>query len=276
MGTSFEGWTVIAVADGVSGSPFSELASQTAVQAAIEFWAEFHTMFPGEDAWKSAMYTCMNYALQKTDQLRAEHPEPYALETTLTVVLINPWKQLLYSRVGDAGIYLRTEDGNTILLGDPIRDEEGSVYTLSSGPKYWSFGSRTLKDVEAVLVVTDGISDIIRKAGKDFSLAKRFIVNADSDPKYGEICRKVLSGIEFTDMDDDATAVLCMRDTGEAFQEDSSDKNQYTDKPEASDNTETRKPWDDWDDSDLEAGKEPGSGFLDKTLSKLSRAFRKK
>ncbi len=271
-GTSREGWTVVAVADGVSGSPFSELASQAAVKAAAEFWTVFHTAFPGENAWRSALYTGMNYALQKTDQLRAEHPMPYALETTLTVVLINPGKELLYSSVGDGGVYLRTKNGNIVSLGDPMRDEDGSVYTLSSGPGHWSFGRRGLTDVEAVLVVTDGISDTIRETGKDFSLAKRFIVSAESDPEYGEICGKVLSGAEFREMDDDATVVLCMQGTEAAFQDGSLYREQNADRSGDPDSKNIKKPW---DDTHTTAGKGRGSGFLDTILHKLSQAFRK-
>ena len=211
VGETSDGRLVVAIADGVSSSPKSEKASEIAAAAAVEFWQDFHTAFPDEKAWKAALYTCMNYALRKTDELR-EDDEAFSFETTLMVSIISPGNEMHYAYAGDGGIYLLSDEGEVSLLEEPVRDEDGCVYTLSEGPDHWHSGTSVLSEISAVLMVTDGISDVIREAGTDYSLAKMFVQKADSDTEYAEICKQVLSDPCFRNMDDDVCVVMCKTD----------------------------------------------------------------
>ena len=211
-GISGDGWIVMTVADGVSSSPFAEEAASTAVKAVVAFWREFKTCFQGEEEISSVLRASMNYALMETDRISEGRREPYSFETTLLIVLVNRRKQeMYYSWAGDGGIYVVSKEGRVERLIDIQRDEEESVYTLSTGPEYWQTGSRDISDIRSILMVTDGISDIISMTDKDFRTARLFTNRKEDNSRenFREQCRKVLEAPPFMDMDDDAAIVLC-------------------------------------------------------------------
>ncbi len=216
-GISSDGWIVMAVADGVSSSPHSEDAAKTATQAVIAFWKEFNTYFSGESEVLSALQASMNYALMETDTLRNSSQNAYGFETTLSIVLVIPQKKEMYfSYVGDGGIYLLTTDGHICLLTDVMRDDEGSVTTLSEGPGKWKFGRRTTADLRFILMVTDGISDVIRSKRNNYQAAKLFMNEKDSIENYRSFCQGILREHLFCNMDDDAAIVLYALDSSPA------------------------------------------------------------
>lgn len=214
VGKAKDGRIILALADGVSNSPNSEAAAQAAVQAAVEFWQEFDTGFPGEDAWRSAFRASMNYALRKAEEAGAGREEAYGYETTLIIALVQPGKEMVYSFVGDSGIWLQQDDGSIRLAEERMREEDGSVCTLSSGPEGWKYGKQNLEDCRAVLLATDGVSDTIREADEHYALAGSFLAGAATDEDYEKHCRAELEKDAFRDMEDDATFVLCRLKAG--------------------------------------------------------------
>lgn len=207
VGKCSDGRIVLAVADGVSNSPHSEIASRVATKAAVEFWQTFDTAFPGYDTWQSALPACMNYALRKVEEAGKEvNCEP---ETTLAVALVSPEKELDYACIGDGAIYVLTDTGSVRSLKPPMRDEDGSVYTLSAGPELWNTGVAPLKEIQAILLVTDGISDVIRTTKSGYSAAIPFMQEPGSDALYDQFCENALKEQPFQNMEDDATFVLC-------------------------------------------------------------------
>ena len=216
IGESKDGMVIMAVADGGSNSSHSENASTIATTAAVEFWEEFHTAYPDDRAWKSALYTCLNYALRRIDELRNSGTEAvteaFSFETTLMVAIINPLEEMHYAFVGDGGIYLLSEKGIASLVEEPMRAEDGCVYTLSEGPEQWHFGKVDLSNISGVLMVTDGVSDVIRQSGTDCSLVNRFIQKTTSNTEFAEICKQILSDPDFKDMDDDVCIVMYQAD----------------------------------------------------------------
>ena len=211
-GITGDGWIVMAVADGVSSSPFSGEAARAAVEAVVTFWREFKTCFQGAEEICSVLRTSMNYALMETDRLMEGSREPYGFETTLLIVLVNRRKQeMYYSWVGDGGIYVVSKEGRVDRLTDVMRDEEEAVYTLSAGPGLWKTGSRGISDTRSILMVTDGISDVIGSKSGDFRTARLFTNREedDSPEDFREHCREILAAPPFLDMDDDAAIALC-------------------------------------------------------------------
>lgn len=212
FGTSCDGWLVLALADGVSNSPHSETAARIAADAAVESLVTFHTAFPEESAWYSALRTAMNYALRKIDELAGEHQESFGFETTLAIILLNPGKEMFYIYTGDGGVYLRSENDIILLTEKRMRTDDGSVFTLSSGPEYWNYGRKDISDIQAVLMVTDGVSDVIREGEDHYALAQCFMQPVESNTEYQSACEKVLQEKRFEVMDDDASFVLyCQR-----------------------------------------------------------------
>lgn len=208
IGYGDNGLVVLAIADGVSSSPHSELAAQTAVSAVIEFWKDFHTYFAVEEVICTALQACMNYALRKVDDINIEKTEPFAYETTLSIVLIQAGKSIHYINAGDSSIYILTDREEVMLLDQQMRHDDGSVYALSSGPSHWVTGNMPSTGIKAVLLVTDGVSDAIQTNSKDFTLAKSFMQKTDSNSAYQAVCESVLSQKCFQSMDDDATFLL--------------------------------------------------------------------
>ena len=210
-GITGDGWIVMAVSDGVSSSPYSEKAAAAAVKAVVSFWREFKTCFQGADEICPVLRSSMNYALMETDKIAEAGPEPYGFETTLLIVLVNRLKQeMYYAYVGDGGIYVLSKDERVYRLTDVMRDEEESVYTLSAGPEQWKTGSRGLSDISSILIVTDGISDVISSSGEEFSAASLFVYREDDfRDSFRDHCEKVLATPLFLNMDDDATIALC-------------------------------------------------------------------
>ena len=208
-GLSGDGFIIMTVADGVSSSPHSEEAAGAAVKAVVDFWREFSSYFNEKSEIFSALQASMNYALLITDSLRKDDQEAYSYETTLSIVAVNPQKkEMYYSNAGDSGIYLLERDGTVESVAEIMREKDGSVYALSEGPEKWKFGARDISNTKAILMMTDGISDVIRSQGDGCKTAKRFMEGQKTEESYRDFCKKILSEDLFFNMDDDAAIVL--------------------------------------------------------------------
>lgn len=150
----------IAVADGVSSSPHSELASLNATKALKEFWETYSYPYETEAEIRSGLYSSFNYALRKSKESQLDALPPDALETTLTAVYLTR-KGIIYGlHVGDSAAWMISEDKKLTCLTIKQRDPEGSVAALSSDSSEWQFFKEKDK-AKGILLVTDGLQEVM-------------------------------------------------------------------------------------------------------------------
>lgn len=195
------GLEVLAVADGVSSSKFSEVAAQNAVKAVCDFWMRTEAFYTDSDSMKALMMTCFNYALKMSKSDDPEIKVPYGYETTLQAVVYIPEKKYCIMYVGDGGIYARKRDGKFSLLTGAMREEDGCVVPLSDGPSRWNYTEIAAGDIEQIAVVTDGVNDIVQSYGTEpIATLSEACGNI-----YVDDLKKILKKEPFSSIDDDIT-----------------------------------------------------------------------
>lgn len=151
-----------AVADGVGSNTHSHIASEIGATEAVNYCAEHIGEDQAEEEVLEIMKEAFLSAKIKID-LRAneekekspEEHEEYQFHTTLTLAIYKDGK-LFYGQAGDSGILALTTEGKVELVTIQQRDEEGRVFPLAYGEKYWKFGVFQEK-AASVLLATDGM-----------------------------------------------------------------------------------------------------------------------
>lgn len=207
------GGIFMAVADGVSSSPMSERASYRATEALKEFWQNYLSPYDSEQEIKSAFFASFNYALKQTKEDAADQNIPGALETTLTAVLLTGEGTLFGMNAGDSAAWIVAEDGEPICLTMRMQDDQGSVMALSEGPSSWQF-FKAERRMSGVLLVTDGIQDIIQKEKQRafITLAGYIKKNAADQAEAEDLTRE--EGFEAAD-DDISFCMLMAQESGQ-------------------------------------------------------------
>ena len=147
---------VSAIADGVSSSKHSDVASKTAVKIVVDFCFKNINKHDSIDTIISVIKRGFDEALFKIKQIAGDYPADY--DTTLTVaVLIN--ETLYYGQIGDSGIIAFLQNGKFIRVTEAQNGEgvgkDKPVYPLAAKQK-WSFGKFGSK-IKAIFLATDGV-----------------------------------------------------------------------------------------------------------------------
>ena len=156
-----QGFIVMAVADGVSQSPSSEIASRNAVEAICNYWHGLMLKYQEPADIMCLMKTAFNFAAAQSKSEENVHQLPMGYETTLQVCLVIPEKFLITAWCGDGGGYALFSDGRVEPLMEVQRSDDGSVVTLCSDPDNWRYSIIDANGLHTVIMVTDGINDVI-------------------------------------------------------------------------------------------------------------------
>ena len=161
-------WKIAAVADGVSASSQSELASKIACKTACEY---IEKAFPFDSFSNSIVEEDVESVIRSALHAAANNIEHYAeeneteldsLDTTLVIALYNGQTAYL-GLIGDSGIGILKNDGQ-LLFSAPMNDEVGHVYPLRFRKAY---KTASIDNVAAVFCMSDGIyKDHLMKYGE--------------------------------------------------------------------------------------------------------------
>jgi serine/threonine protein phosphatase PrpC len=217
------GTLLIAVADGVSGSPMSHLGASTACRYAIEYLQRDPAVSAG---WRHVLEVCA-WALVEADQRLSSRPhaDPHAAEaqlaTTLCLVTVTPAAGGMRVRaglVGDSGL-ATVRDGRIIpLLGGKAPVEDGvidnSVVPLPRVPADPHEGEWILSNAETLLVATDGIWDPVGDGAGAVGRYLADLLGGDFPDRTG-----FLQAVDFyrETHDDDRTLVAVRAIAGESW-----------------------------------------------------------
>ena len=158
------------MADGVSASPLAEVGAQIAVKSCMEYFSEFrYSPFLSEEGMRDILCDAFNYALRRVlESDKEEEKIPYSKYTTLHLVIYGGRIGLHWGQVGDGAVLLLDRSGRWTRLGKSMKHEEGDgPVTLQDGPDYWRFGSMDARKLEAILMTTDGLGEVLELAEPD-------------------------------------------------------------------------------------------------------------
>ena len=155
------GWIIAAIADGVGSAKNSGIGSHIAVESVVNFCEKYFPWNGSLLSIKSMLRTSYNYAFNQIiceSQKSQESIESY--DTTLTTVVYDG-SRIVYAHSGDGGIIGLNTFGDYIPITKPLKGKDGvSVIPLRFGDSKWIIESYE-EDLAAVLLVTDGMLDII-------------------------------------------------------------------------------------------------------------------
>ena len=146
---------VVAVADGVSASKYSDVASRIAVKYIVWYCLKKIRRFDSPKKILDILREGFEGALLKIKQRAINAPNDY--DTTLTAaVVIND--NLYFGQIGDSGILALLENGRF----DRITEEQNGEGTGKDRPVYplaaiskWTFGYKN--KIKAIFLGTDGV-----------------------------------------------------------------------------------------------------------------------
>ena len=150
---------IAAIADGLSSSKHSDVASQTVVKFVVNYCIKNITEKDSEDEIIAILKKSFDDTLFTIKQIaRAEQNDINDYDTTLTVaVLIDD--NLYYGQIGDSGIVALLEDGRFERVTEAQNGEgigkDRPVYPLAAISK-WSF-KKYEKKIKALFLATDGV-----------------------------------------------------------------------------------------------------------------------
>lgn len=147
---------VAAVADGVSSSKKSDVASRIAVNSITNYCLNEICWFDSLNKIINKIRAGFYGALYKITQLQTNAPNDYATTLTVAVVIKDT---LYFGQIGDSGIIALREDG----IFERVTEEQNGegvgkdrpVFPLSAKSK-WTFGKYKHK-IKAVFLATDGV-----------------------------------------------------------------------------------------------------------------------
>lgn len=155
------GWIIAVVGDGVGSAKNSEKGSKIAVEAIVSFCEHFFPWDGSLLSLKSMLRTAYNFALKRIIIESKSSKEPLeSYDTTLTTVLYDG-SRIVYAHSGDGGIIGLNTFGDYSLITKSQKGKDGiSVIPLRFGDSKWVIDSYE-EDLSAVLLVTDGMLDIL-------------------------------------------------------------------------------------------------------------------
>jgi serine/threonine protein phosphatase PrpC len=150
------GW-LVAAADGHWGVRASEIAAERLRDAHAGDWVD------GPERSSDRWYQDVLYALvDLNDAILAAHDEEQQSRTTLAIALARPGESLLVAAsVGDSHLFVATPEETHEVLANPRKFAAlgGEKWTPSQMERAARFDVRPLGAVEALIAVTDGISE---------------------------------------------------------------------------------------------------------------------
>ena len=173
------GWELMCIADGVSSSAHAEEGARIATESICRFWNNHAMIFTDEESILQALRTSFNYACAQIMQHKGNDP---GYETTLHAAIIIADRGIFYGHVGDGGLFVRKQDGETRCLTEAMKDCDGtSVVPLSAGPKAWKFGSYRSSEITHAMLVTDGLFDVLQASlDKEYLLERLMMPHSSS------------------------------------------------------------------------------------------------
>ncbi len=147
--------SIVAVADGVSSSRYSDVASRIAVKHLVAYCLKRIRRFDSPKKILNILRGEFEAALLRIKQIAINAPNEF--DTTLTVaVVIND--NLYFGQIGDSGIIALLSDGRFERITEEQNGEgigkDKPVYPLAAITK-WSFGFKS--KIKALFLATDGV-----------------------------------------------------------------------------------------------------------------------
>lgn len=154
-----EHFAIGAVADGLGSEKYSDIASKIAVENSVLYCTENINDDLSADKILEIIRKSFSYALAKIEATAIEQNNDITeYDTTLTLaVYLN--ETVYYGHSGDSGIVVLNQNGIYEAITEQQRDENGCVYPLCFGEKFWRFG--THNNVASVFLATDGMFETL-------------------------------------------------------------------------------------------------------------------
>ena len=196
------------VADGVGSEPYADKGSKMAADCFAQFVMDRWGWFMDSDSLLNLLKSACYYTTGEIQALADREGNSVNSYSTTLHAVIFAGSQLYYANAGDGGIIAFTEDGELLLVTEPMRDEE-YVIPLLAGPDRWQFGI-VEQQIKSVLLCTDGLFDklagsLLRKqeSKMDRALAAWFVSPWAWNPEEDPSDQAITLGKVFRDMDDD-------------------------------------------------------------------------
>ena len=218
-----ERFAIAAVADGLGSEKYSDIASKIAAENSVQYCAEKISVSSPSDEILEIIKKSFSDSLSKIEAIAdAQNNDITEYDTTLTLaVYLNG--TLYYGHSGDSGIVVLNQNGVYQEITEQQRDENGCVYPLCFGEKFWCFGIHS--DVASVFLATDGMLETLFPyllQGEDVNIyvvLAEYMMNNDI-LQFGKIetaaiqkkMENFIDGISGEQVSDDKT-VLVMLDT---------------------------------------------------------------
>ena len=147
---------IAAVADGVGSEEHSAFGSKIVCEKAVAYCAENITLDMRDKDVLRVIASSFNESWQEVENCARENDiDVQQCNTTLSLAVYIDGR-VFYGHIGDSGIFAFFDDGKIAPVTTPQNDDEGRVFTLSSGPLKWQYGKADKKAV-SLLLCTDGI-----------------------------------------------------------------------------------------------------------------------
>lgn len=150
---------IAAVADGLGSELYSDIASRIAVDIAVEVCSEEINENKNDVDIIKTIKNAFTKSLEAI-QMRAiqDQRDVNQYDTTLSLAVLKA-NNLFFGHSGDSGIIALGQDGKFYNVTRQQRDDEGRVFPLCFGEKYWNFGKFD-NNVVSVLLATDGMYEL--------------------------------------------------------------------------------------------------------------------
>lgn len=163
MSAVIENGIVSVIADGIGSARNSIVGSKLVSETMLNYFtSNYNENLSKPKALKilkesySAAYDVIKSRAEK------ENDDIYSYDTTLSCVVITS-KYVIWAHCGDGAIFKVCNSGSMYkITTEQTGDFSGEVYAFLCGKKYWSFGSTSLDDSYAFLMVTDGVLEFFK------------------------------------------------------------------------------------------------------------------
>ena len=153
-----DGAVIAAVADGVGSCKYSDVASQLAVDTAVDYCVSKIESGVDKGNLLNLIQEAYMEAESAIDKRSASDNKPLSeYDTTLSMVIYDG-KLVTYGHCGDGGIVGLTTKGDYLKITTPQKTDGIYVIPLRAGKDTWVFG-QVEDEVASVLLATDGVYD---------------------------------------------------------------------------------------------------------------------
>lgn len=150
---------IAAVADGLGSEKHSDIASRIAADCSVAYCTDRIRLDLKNDDILEILKDAYEYALNEIEKkVVSDEGDISQYDTTLSLCVLFDGK-LYFGHSGDSGIIALSDDGIFNKITEQQRDDEGRVYPLCFGEKYWVFGCFE-KKVAGVILATDGMLEL--------------------------------------------------------------------------------------------------------------------